>query len=146
MTREILVVDDNPADVLLVRESLGETGHQSRVHSVPDADEAIAYLRRQGKFQNTARPDLIILDLNLVKRDGHAVLMALKCRADLRQIPVVVFSSSALATDISRSYGLGANCYVSKPADLKRFFAAVRAIEEFWFGYANLPQTTESGG
>jgi two-component system, chemotaxis family, response regulator Rcp1 len=136
---EILVVDDNPGDVVLVRESLAETAHQSNVHSVLDADEAIAYLRHQGKYINTIRPDLVILDLNLLHRDGHKVLIALKCRSELRQIPVVIFSSSGLVADIERSYGLGANCYISKPADLKRFFAAVRAIEEFWFGYASLP-------
>jgi two-component system, chemotaxis family, response regulator Rcp1 len=137
---EILVVDDNPADIVLVRESLAETAHQSRVHGVENADEAISYLRRQGKYLHTVRPDLVILDLNLVRHDGHKVLIALKCRSELRQIPVVIFSSSASAEDIGRSYGLGANCYISKPADLKRFFAAVRAIEEFWFGYARLPQ------
>lgn len=138
--REILVVDDNPADVVLVRESLSETTHQSRVHSVLDADEAISFLLQQGKYLNTVRPDLVILDLNLLQHDGHKVLIALKCRSELRQIPVVVFSSSNSIDDIARSYGLGANCYISKPSDLKRFFAAVRAIEEFWFGYVSLPQ------
>jgi two-component system, chemotaxis family, response regulator Rcp1 len=137
---EILVIDDNPGDVGLVRESLAQTAHQSRVHSVLDADEAIAFLRRQGKYTNTVRPDLVILDLNLLHRDGHKVLIALKCRSELRKIPVVIFSSSASMEDIARSYGLGANCYINKPADLKRFFAAVRAIEEFWFGYVSLPQ------
>jgi len=141
--REILVVDDNPADVALVRESLAETAHQSRVHSIADAGEAINYLRREGKYRNNVRPDLVILDLNLVQRDGHTVLLALKGRANLRQIPVVVFSSSAAASDVARCYGLGANCYVRKPADLKRFFAAVRAVEEFWFGYVCLPDKEE---
>ncbi len=137
---EILVVDDNPADVALVRESLAETTHQSHVHSVVNAEEALAYLRRQGKYLTMVRPDLIILDLNLLHRDGHKVLTALKSHTHLRQIPVVVFSSSGSNGDIAHSYALGANCYVSKPADLKRFFSAVRAIEEFWFGYASLPE------
>lgn len=137
---EILVVDDNPADIVLVRESLAETAHQSHVHSVTDANTALAYLHRQGKYQTTVRPDLVILDLNLVHRDGHKVLTTLKSNSELQQIPVVVFSSSEAVADIMRSYTLGANCYVSKPADLKRFFSAVRAIEEFWFGYASLPQ------
>ena len=137
---EILIVDDNPADVVLVREALAETAHQSRVHSVGGADEAIAYLRHEGTYRNTVRPDLVILDLSLVRRDGSKVLSTLKSQADLRQIPVVVFSSSAANGDVTRSYALGANCYVSKPADLKRFFSTVRAIEEFWFTYARLPQ------
>jgi CheY-like chemotaxis protein len=137
---EILVVDDNPADVVLVRESLAETAHQSHVHSVLDAGDAIAYLRKEGKYSSTVRPDLVILDLNLVHRDGHSVLTALKSRSDLRQIPVVVFSSSGSVGDIARSYALGANCYISKPPALKKFFSVVRAIEEFWFGYACLPQ------
>jgi CheY-like chemotaxis protein len=137
---EILIVDDNPADVVLVRESLAETAHQSHVHCVADAGEAIAYLRQQGRYSSAVRPDLVILDLNLVRRDGHTVLTALKSRGDLRQIPVVVFSSSGSLGDITRSYTLGANCYINKPAELKRFFSVVRAIEEFWFGYASLPQ------
>ncbi|PYX49361.1 MAG: response regulator [Acidobacteria bacterium] len=137
---EILVVDDNPADAVLVRESLAETSHQSHIYSVTDATEALAYLRRQRKYQMTARPDLVILDLNLVHRDGHKFLTVIKSDSGLRQIPVVVFSSSESLSDITRSYLLGANCYVSKPADLKRYFSAVRAIEEFWFGYASLPK------
>ena len=140
LTPEILVVDDNPADVALVRESLAETAHQSCVHSVTDADQALAYLRRQGRYTATGRPDLVILDLNLPHRDGHKVLASLKSRAELRHIPVVVFSSAGSNEDIVRSYKLGASCYVGKPADLKRFFSTVRAIEEFWFSYASLPQ------
>jgi chemotaxis family two-component system response regulator Rcp1 len=137
---EILIVDDNPADLVLVRESLAETIHQSRVHSVPDATTALAYLRREGKYSMTVRPDLVILDLNMPQLDGHRVLTTIRANSGLRQIPVVIFSSSGSNNDIARSYSLGANCYVSKPGDLKRFFSAVRAIEEFFFGYARLPQ------
>ncbi len=136
---EILLVDDNPGDVVLVRESLAETSHQSRVHFVVGADEAINFLRRRGRYTHTVRPDLMILDLNLPNHDGHKVLAEVKAIPELSHIPVVVFSSSASQQDIVRSYELGANCYVSKPGDLKRFFSAVRAIEEFWFRYASLP-------
>jgi chemotaxis family two-component system response regulator Rcp1 len=137
---EILLVDDNPADVVLVREALADTAHQSHVHFVVGSEEAIAFLGRTGRYQNTVRPDLMILDLNLPNRDGHKVLAEVKANPSLRRIPVVVFSSSGSTGDIHRSYELGANCYVSKPGDLKRFFAAVRAIEEFWFGYATVPK------
>jgi CheY-like chemotaxis protein len=134
------MVDDNPADVTLVRESLAETVYQSHVHCTSDAEHAIDYLRRLGKYRTTVRPDLVILDLNLAERNGHKVLSLLKSDAELRQIPVVAFSSSISAADIASSYDAGANCYVTKPADLKRYFSAVRAIEEFWFGYAVLPR------
>jgi chemotaxis family two-component system response regulator Rcp1 len=136
---EILLVDDNPGDVVLVRESLADTAHQSRVHFVVGADEAIAFLLRRGRYTHTVRPDLMILDLNLPNRDGHKVLAEVKAIPELRHIPVVIFSSSASQQDIARSYELGANCYLSKPADVKRFFSVVRAIEEFWFRYASLP-------
>lgn len=136
---EILMVDDNPADVTLVRESLAETVYQSHVHCASDANHAIDYLQRVGKYRTTIRPDLVILDLNLAERNGHKVLALLKSDADLRRIPVVAFSSSRSPEDIARSYEAGANCYVNKPAELKRYFSAARAIEEFWFGYAVLP-------
>jgi two-component system, chemotaxis family, response regulator Rcp1 len=137
---EILVVDDNPADLHLVRESLSETVYQSHVHCVPDARRALEYLQHLGKYRATVRPDLLILDLNLPERNGHRVLSLLKADAELRQIPVVAFSTSRSPADIARSYEAGANCFVPKPSDLKRFFSAVRAIEEFWFGYAVLPR------
>lgn len=137
---EILVVDDNPADVGLIRESLAETMHQTRVHAVGNVEEAIVYIQQQGRFRATARPDLVILDLNLIHRNGHKLLLTMKANVELRRIPVVVFSSSGSNADIKRSYELGANCYLGKPADLKRFFSTVRAIEEFWFGYVSLPE------
>ena len=136
---QILVVDDNPGDINLVREALANTMHQSRVRSVGTLEDAMAYLeRRDGR--SSANPDLVILDLNLPHRNGYHLLAKMRASVDLRRIPVVVFSGSASNADIARSYELGANCYVSKPADLKRFFCVVRAIEEFWLGYASLPQ------
>jgi CheY-like chemotaxis protein len=137
---QILVVDDNPGDVNLVRESLAETVHQSKVHSARNLEEAIALLEHRDRRSAAVIPDLVIMDLNLLHRNGHHLLAKMKASMELRHIPVVVFSSSASNADITRSYELGANCYVSKPADLKRFFCVVRAIEEFWLGYACLPQ------
>jgi len=136
---EVLLVDDNPADTDLTSEILSRNGCPSHIQAVINGAEAIAFLRRRGRYAHTVRPDLMILDLNLPNRDGHKVLAEVKALPELSHIPVVVFSSSASQKDIALSYELGANCYVSKPGDLKRFFSAVRAIEEFWFRYASLP-------
>ena len=100
----------------------------------------MAYLRRAGPYANAIRPDLVILDLNLPKKDGRAVLAEAKADAELRTIPIVVFSTSRSMLDIARSYELGANCYVSKPGNLNDYFLAVQSIEEFWFGSASLPR------
>ncbi|MFZ0418867.1 MAG: response regulator [Candidatus Sulfotelmatobacter sp.] len=139
----LLLVDDNPADVGLTREALLEGARHSAISSVVDGMEAMAFLDRRGKYAQVARPDLVILDLNLPKKDGLAVLAAIKARPELRRIPVVIFSTSQLAKDIVRSYELGANCYVSKPGNLKDFFTAVKSIEEFWCGFVNLPPQGE---
>jgi len=136
---DILVVDDNPADVALISEALAGSKHRSKISSVRDGVEALAFLNRREKYSNANRPDLVILDLNLPKRDGLAVLAAMKAGPDLRRIPVVIFSTSLLRQDIMRSYEMGANCYVSKPGNLNDFFSAVKSIEEFWFGFVNLP-------
>jgi two-component system, chemotaxis family, response regulator Rcp1 len=140
---QVLLVDDNPADVGLAREALAGGRHHSCISNVVDGEEAIAFLRRSGRFANAVRPDLVILDLNLPKKDGRAVLSEVKAEADLRAIPVVVFSTSQAMLDIVRSYELGANCYVCKPGNLQDYFQAVQAIEEFWFGSARLPREEE---
>jgi CheY-like chemotaxis protein len=142
MTEEriVLMVDDNPADVDLTREALKQKSPRSLVNTVGDGEQAIAFLRRTGIHTQQPRPDLVILDLNLPKKDGRAVLAELKSDPALHGIPVVVFSTSRLSSDISRSYELGANCYVTKPGNLNDFFSAVKAIEEFWFGLTSLPQ------
>jgi len=140
---DLLMVDDNPADVALVCEALAASKHRSRLHSVGDGVEAMAFLNHRDKYANAIRPDLVILDLNLPKKDGLAVLTAMKAAPDLRQIPVVIFSTSLLRKDIVRSYDLGANCYVSKPGNLNDFFFAVKSMEEFWFGFVNLPPRGE---
>jgi two-component system, chemotaxis family, response regulator Rcp1 len=139
----LLVVDDNPADVGLTREALAKSRHYTEIESVQDGAEALAFLDRRGKYSSAIRPDLVLLDLNLPKRDGLSVLAAMRAGAELRRIPVVIFSTSRLAKDIVRSYELGANCYVSKPGNLNDFFSAVKSIEEFWCGFACLPPRGE---
>jgi len=124
----------------LAREALHNKANRSRINTVQDGEEAIAFLRQTGAYAEKPRPDLVILDLNLPKKDGRAVLAELKADPGLHGIPVVIFSTSRLSSDISRSYELGANCYVNKPGNLSEFFAAVKAIEEFWFGLTSLPQ------
>ncbi len=138
--RIVLMVDDNPADVDLAREALKDRSARSQIRTACDGEEAIAFLKRLGTHGDTPRPDLVILDLNLPKKDGRAVLAELKSDPGLHEIPVVIFSTSQLSSDIVRSYELGANCYVNKPGTLNEFFSAVKAIEEFWFGLTSLPQ------
>jgi two-component system, chemotaxis family, response regulator Rcp1 len=138
--RMILLVDDNPADVDLSREALQGTLRLIRVESVGDGEEALAFLKRKGIHAEELCPDLVILDLNLPKKDGRAVLVEVKGDAILSTIPIVVFSTSCALPDIGRSYELGANCYVSKPGNLKDYLAAVQSIEQFWFGSASLPR------
>lgn len=140
---DFLVVDDNPADVALVTEALAGSQHHSRISTVGDGVEAMDFLSHREKYENASRPDLVILDLNLPKKDGLAVLAAMKASPELRRIPVVIFSTSELRRDIMRSYELGANCYVRKPGNLNDFFAAVKSIEEFWFGSVSLPPKGE---
>jgi chemotaxis family two-component system response regulator Rcp1 len=140
---DLLMVDDNPADVALVCEALAVSKYRSKLHTVGDGVEAMAFLNHRDQYANAIRPDMVILDLNLPKKDGLAVLAAMKAAPDLRQIPVVIFSTSLLRKDIVRSYDLGANCYVSKPGNLNDFFFAVKSMEEFWFGFVNLPPRGE---
>jgi chemotaxis family two-component system response regulator Rcp1 len=140
---ELLIVDDNPADVSLAREALKACAYKGTINSVVDGAEALAFLGRRGTFSNAPRPDLVLLDLNLPKRDGLAVLTAIKASPDLRRIPVVIFSTSQLEKDIARSYELGANCYVGKPGNLTEFFSMMKSIEDFWFGSVNLPPRGE---
>ncbi|HEY6764373.1 MAG TPA: response regulator [Candidatus Sulfotelmatobacter sp.] len=139
-TTHVLLVDDNPADLTLTMEALAACQRHSNVNTVMDGEQAMAFLFRRGPYANQVRPNLVILDLNLPKKDGRAVLKEVKSDPDLCQIPVVIFSSSQANDDIVRSYQLGANCYVSKPGNLKSYFAALQSIEEFWFGLARLPQ------
>ena len=135
---EMLLVEDNPGDVRLMREAFLETGSRSRLHVAADGAEAMRFLRGEGRHADAVRPDVIILDLNLPGMGGREVLAAVKADPHLRHIPVVVLSSSAAEEDIVAAYGLHANCYVTKPADLDRFLAVARGIESFWFSTARL--------
>jgi chemotaxis family two-component system response regulator Rcp1 len=142
-TTEVLLVDDNPADTDLTSEVLARNGCPSHIHAVINGVEAIAFLRRHGKYANVPRPDFVILDLSLPGKDGRAVLAEVKADPSLRQIPIAIFSTSEARQDILRSYELGANCYVSKPGNLRDFISAVTSIGEFWFGFVHLPREEE---
>jgi CheY-like chemotaxis protein len=136
---EILLVEDNPGDVRLTREALKEGKIRNNLNVASDGVEALRYLRREGPHAGAARPDLILLDLNLPRMDGREVLEAVKQDPSLRHIPVVVLTSSAAEQDIVRAYELHANCYVSKPVDLDQFIHVVKSIEDFWFSIVKLP-------
>ncbi|HVI06716.1 MAG TPA: response regulator [Candidatus Binatia bacterium] len=140
---KLLIVDDNPADIALACEALAGCAYDGQISSVNDGEEAIAFLTGGQKYAGAGRPDLVILDLNLPKKDGRAVLAELKANPELRPIPVVIFSTSRLGRDVAASYELGANCYVTKPGNLNEYFSAMRAIEKFWFGAASLPSRGE---
>lgn len=129
---DILLVEDNPGDVRLFREALRERKFPNRLSTVADGQQAMAYLRRQGKFAQACRPDLILLDLNLPRKDGREVLTEIKADPDLRSIPVVIVTSSPPEEDIQRSHTTAASCYVTKPVDLEKFVAMVKSIEDFW--------------
>ena len=136
---QVLLVEDNEADVRLTVEAFKETTVMSRLRAVEDGVEALAYLRRQGKYSDAARPDLVLLDLNLPRMDGAELLAIIKRDPYLKQIPVVVFTTSSSARDIAKSYALHANCYITKPVDLNRFLDIVKSIEAFWFTVVALP-------
>jgi chemotaxis family two-component system response regulator Rcp1 len=142
-TTEVLLVDDNPADTDLTTEVLARNGCPSHIHAVTDGVQAIAFLRREGKYAQATVPDIVILDLSLPGKDGRAVLAEVKADPLLRKIPIAIFSTSEARQDIMRSYELGANCYVSKPGNLRDFISAVTSIGEFWFGLARLPREEE---
>ena len=137
---EILLVEDNPGDVRLTREALREGKVRNNLHVAPDGVEALAFLRKEGRYADAVRPDLILLDLNLPRMDGREVLAHIKADASLRYIPVVVLTSSQAEQDIVRAYDLHANCYVTKPVDLDQFIHVVKSIEDFWFTIVKLPE------
>jgi two-component system, chemotaxis family, response regulator Rcp1 len=137
---QVLLVEDSPGDVRLTREALREGVASHDLHVASDGVEALAFLRRQGAHGDAPRPDLILLDLNLPRLDGRAVLRAIKGDTDLGRIPVVVLTTSNDEHDIAASYGLHANAFITKPVDLDRFLAAIRALGTFWFAVAALPQ------
>lgn len=137
---EILLVEDNPADVRLTVEALKEDKVCNHLSVVRDGLEALAFLRRERKYTDSPRPDLILLDLNVPKKNGHEVLAEIKGDPDLRRIPVVVLTHSDTEQDVAKSYNLHANCHIKKPVDLEEFVTVVRAIDEFWFSIVKLPE------
>jgi len=136
---EILLVEDNPGDARLTRETWKESKLLNHLSVVADGAEAMAFLRREGKYANVAHPDLILLDLNLPKKDGREVLAEIKADEQLRRIPVVVLTTSDAEQDILKTYELHANCYITKPVNLEQFSAVVKALAEFWFSIVKLP-------
>jgi len=136
---EILLVEDNPGDVRLTREALTANKIRNTLHVVADGVQALAFLRKQGKHANAPRPNLILLDLNLPKKDGREVLAEIKGDPDLRRIPVVVLTTSGAEEDILKAYDLNANCYVTKPVNLDSFIQVVKSIESFWVMVVELP-------
>jgi len=138
---EILLVEDNPGDMRLTKEALKEGKVFNNLHWAQDGVEALAFLRHEGKHANAPRPDIILLDLNLPKKDGREVLSVIKNDDHLKHIPVVVLTTSKAEEDVVRSYNLHANCYVTKPVDLEKFISVVRAIDRFWLTVVTLPPT-----
>lgn len=138
-TIEILLVEDNPGDVRLTKEALKEGTIPSNLNVVMDGAEAILYLQKEEKYQDKPRPDLILLDLNLPKKDGREVLSTIKTDPSLKRIPVVVLTTSNAETDILKAYDLHANCYITKPVDFNKFIEVIIAIEQFWLTMVRLP-------
>lgn len=137
---EILMVEDNPADVRLTEEALDEAKVLNSLTVVEDGEAALDYLYRRGQYANAGRPDLVLLDLNLPKKDGREVLKVIKSDDDLKSIPVVVLTTSTSEMDIARAYDLHANCYVVKPVDFQRFAEIIRSINDFWLTAVALPR------
>jgi chemotaxis family two-component system response regulator Rcp1 len=136
---EILLVEDNPGDVRLTIEALRESKVANNLNVARDGVEALAYLRREGAYADAVRPDLILLDLNMPRKDGREVLAEIKAEPALRTIPVVVLTTSRAEQDVLRSYELQANCYITKPVDLEQFITIVKSIENFWLSVVTLP-------
>ena len=136
---EILLVEDNPGDVRLTLEAFKENKLHNKLHVVGDGEEAMAFLRGEGRYADAPRPDFILLDLNLPKKDGREVLAEIKGDPNLKRIPVVILTVSAAEEDVLRTYDLHANCYITKPVDLDEFIKVVKSIEEFWLTIVKLP-------
>ena len=136
---DVLLVEDSPADVRLTREALKEEKMRINLHVAGDGVEAMQFLRREGKFNEAVRPDLILLDLNLPKKDGREVLKEIKADEALKRIPVVILTVSKAEEDILRTYNLHANCFITKPLDLNQFSKVVKSIKDFWLTIVKLP-------
>jgi chemotaxis family two-component system response regulator Rcp1 len=139
---DILMVEDNPGDARLTQEALKESKMLNNLHHVRDGVEAMEFLRREGKYGEAPTPDIILLDLNLPRKDGREVLAELKNMPRLKNIPVVVLTTSDAEQDILMSYNLHANCYITKPVDLEKFIEIIHGIENFWLSIVKLPPTS----
>ncbi len=137
---EILLVEDNPGDVRLAKEGLRESKVINNLHVVDDGVDAMAFLRKEGNYADAVTPDLILLDLNLPKKDGREVLAEVKGDKDLRRIPIVILTTSQAEEDVMKTYDLHANCYVTKPVDLDQFVKIVKSLNNFWFEMVTLPE------
>jgi chemotaxis family two-component system response regulator Rcp1 len=142
---EILLVEDNPADIRLTQEVFEEIGVPHRVHIARDGEEALAMIRRIGPHANLPEPDLVLLDLNLPRKDGREVLAEVKSDPKLNHIPIVVLSTSRAERDVLDCYHLHANCYLQKPVDFEAFAALIRGLEDFWFSKVSLPSNYGGG-
>ena len=136
---EILLVEDNPGDIRLTREALKEAKVRNNLHVATDGVDGMAFLNRQDLFADAPRPDLILLDLNLPRKDGRELLAEIKGDDDFKRIPVVILTTSKDEEDILRTYNLHANCYITKPVDLDQFIRVVRSVEDFWLTIVRLP-------
>jgi len=140
---EILLVEDSPSDVWLIRQTLQEGAVPKRISVVGNGEQAVDYLRRRGPYAGSPRPDVILLDLNLPRLTGLEVLREIKSDHELKTITVIVLTTSEAAKDVNAAYDLNANCYVVKPVDFEQFTAAIQGIEEFWMSLASLPSLTD---
>lgn len=136
---EILLVEDNPGDVRLTKEALKDCKMRNTLYVVEDGEEALSFLHKKGKYTDAPHPDLILLDLNLPKKNGKEVLFEIKENSKLKRIPVVILTTSKAEEDILKTYDLHANCYITKPVDFDQFISVVRKIEDFWFTIVKLP-------
>ncbi|MBA1343619.1 MAG: putative methanogenesis regulatory protein FilR2 [ANME-2 cluster archaeon] len=142
---EILLVEDNPGDVRLTQEVLNDGKVRNNMSVVKDGVDAVSFLKQTGGYADAPRPDIVLLDLNLPKKDGREVLAEIKADSDLKNIPVVVLTTSGAEQDIVKAYDLHANCYITKPVDLDQFIRVIRSIEDFWLTIVKLPRG-EYGG
>lgn len=136
---EVLLVDDNESDVRLTIEALKESKVSNRLHVAEDGEDAMEFLRKTGRHKDAVRPDLILLDINMPRKNGMEVLVDLKNDEDLKTIPVVMLTTSQAEQDVLKSYKLHANCYITKPVDLEQFMTVVQAVDHFWFSVVTLP-------
>jgi len=136
---DILLIEDNPGDVILIKEALKEGQAFNKLTVLGDGEAALSFLRKEGEYKKSSRPDLVLLDLNMPRKDGRDVLAEIKTNPELKHIPVVILTSSEAKQDIINAYNLQANCYITKPVDLKKFFSVVKLIEDFWLKTVKLP-------